>query len=227
MESLICHYPGFCQECETWLVWREMFLSATNKETSEQQIPHVAQRLSQAAEMPEFSCKPCWGTSNDHSCEGLGLLFHRRHGTFKTAPLPVLMRPWVWGRKRCILSLTLLPATLTHPPLPIVTQKWPPSSEFKCSAVSRSSAPIQGTECMKFSQRMHEEQLKTDSQLTENNGDLSGTGLSHKQGKALRITDFSWFLLASAHLFLNGNSSQHLTIYTALVSTNIFPRVLQ
>lgn len=75
VESLICHYPGFCQECGTWPVWRERFLSVTNKESSEQQIPHVAQQLSQTAEMPEFSCKRCWGTFNDHSCEGLGLLF--------------------------------------------------------------------------------------------------------------------------------------------------------
>lgn len=30
----------------------------------------------------------------------------------------------------------------------------------------------------------------TDSQLTEINGDLSGIGLSHKQGDTLRIVDF-------------------------------------
>lgn len=36
--------------------------------------------------------------------------------------------------------------------------------------------------------------------------------------------NFCRFLLASAHLFLNGNNFQRLTIYTAPVSTNIFPQ---
>lgn len=88
VESLICHYPSSCQECGTWLVWRGMFLSATNTETSEKQIPRIAQQLFQAVEMIEFSFKWSWGTFSDHSCEDLGLLFHKRHETLRTAPCP-------------------------------------------------------------------------------------------------------------------------------------------
>lgn len=117
VESLICHYPGFYKECGMWLVWREKFLSAA-KETSEHQVSQVAQRFFQTSEMPDFYCKQCWGTINDHSCEGLRLLFHRRHDTFKPAPLSAQMRPWVWGRMRSALPPTLLPATLAHPPTP-------------------------------------------------------------------------------------------------------------
>lgn len=59
----------------------------------------------------------------------------------------------------------------------------------------------------------------------EINRDLSGTRQTHKQGDALHIfVNFCRFLLASAHLFLNGNNFQRLTIYTAPVSTNIFPQ---
>lgn len=159
VESLICHYPGFCQECGMQPVWKEMFLSATNKETSEQQIPHLAQQLSQAAEMP-VSLQMVLRSFNDHSCEGLGLLFCRRHDTFKTAPLHVQKSPWVWGRMRCILSLTLLPATFTHSPLVVITHKWHLHSEFKCSAVSQSNASMEWRECMKFSLMLAWETVK-------------------------------------------------------------------
>lgn len=88
VESLICHYPSFCQECGAWLVWRGMFLLATNTETSEQQISHIAQQLSHKAEMAEFSFKWSWGTFNNHRYEDFNLLFHKRHETFKTASCP-------------------------------------------------------------------------------------------------------------------------------------------
>lgn len=102
-------------------IWKEIFLSVTNKETSEQQILHVAQQLSQTAEITEFSCRRCWGTFNDHSCEGLGLLFtedmtpSKQHTHTCTCPFP---DEALGPRKDDMYFITaLLPATLTHPPL--------------------------------------------------------------------------------------------------------------
>lgn len=79
--------------------------------------------------MPEFSYKQYF---NDHSCEGLGLLFHRRHDTFRTDLLCVQMRLCVWGRMQCVLSLSLLPAVLKHSLLSVVDFHLQSSDVVQC-----------------------------------------------------------------------------------------------